>query len=66
MAALSLTLPCYLFPISHSNKSETLPLATRCNVACVGLSPDGNLAILVDEGICFVFNCVEEDYVIMK
>lgn len=32
-----------------NNKSETLPLATRCNVACVGLSPDGNLAILVDE-----------------
>ncbi|KAJ6667645.1 hypothetical protein lerEdw1_016766 [Lerista edwardsae] len=32
-----------------NNKSETLPLATRYNVACVGLSPDGNLAILVDE-----------------
>ncbi|XP_042316227.1 periodic tryptophan protein 2 homolog [Sceloporus undulatus] len=37
-----------LFDLKN-NKSETLPLATRYNVACVGLSPDGNLAILVDE-----------------
>lgn len=34
-----------------SNKSDTLPLATRYNVKCVGLSPDGRLAIIVDEGI---------------
>lgn len=33
-----------------SNKSHTLPLATRYNVKCVGLSPDGRLAIIVDEG----------------
>ncbi|KFO28101.1 Periodic tryptophan protein 2 like protein, partial [Fukomys damarensis] len=33
-----------------SNKSDTLPLATRFNVRCVGLSPDGRLAIIVDEG----------------
>nr|XP_051685245.1 periodic tryptophan protein 2 homolog [Oryctolagus cuniculus] len=33
-----------------NNKSETLPLATRYNVKCVGLSPDGRLAIIVDEG----------------
>ncbi|XP_034279782.1 periodic tryptophan protein 2 homolog [Pantherophis guttatus] len=32
-----------------NNKSETLPLAAQYNVACMGLSPDGNLAILVDE-----------------
>ncbi|XP_048350885.1 periodic tryptophan protein 2 homolog [Sphaerodactylus townsendi] len=32
-----------------NNKSETLPLAARYNITCVGLSPDGNLAILVDE-----------------
>ncbi|KAJ7320622.1 hypothetical protein JRQ81_020133 [Phrynocephalus forsythii] len=32
-----------------NNKSETLPLASQYNVSCVGLSPDGNLAILVDE-----------------
>ncbi|XP_061483500.1 periodic tryptophan protein 2 homolog [Rhineura floridana] len=32
-----------------NNKSETLPLATQYNVTCVGLSPDGNLGILVDE-----------------
>ncbi|XP_029433602.1 periodic tryptophan protein 2 homolog isoform X2 [Rhinatrema bivittatum] len=32
-----------------NNKSETLPFATRHNIACVGLSPDGNLAVLVDE-----------------
>ncbi|XP_012586613.1 PREDICTED: periodic tryptophan protein 2 homolog [Condylura cristata] len=33
-----------------SNRSDTLPLATRYNVKCVGLSPDGRLAIIVDEG----------------
>lgn len=33
-----------------SNRSSTLPLATRYNVRCVGLSPDGRLAIIVDEG----------------
>lgn len=33
-----------------SNKSHTLPLATQYNVKCVGLSPDGRLAIIVDEG----------------
>ncbi|XP_051685245.2 periodic tryptophan protein 2 homolog [Oryctolagus cuniculus] len=33
-----------------NNKSETLPLATRYNVKCMGLSPDGRLAIIVDEG----------------
>lgn len=38
---------CFLFP---SNKSDTLPLATRYNIKCVGLSPDGRLAIIVDEG----------------
>lgn len=35
---------------SLSNKSNTLPLATRYNIKCVGLSPDGRLAIIVDEG----------------
>uniref|UniRef100_A0A8D1CMT5 Periodic tryptophan protein 2 homolog n=1 Tax=Sus scrofa TaxID=9823 RepID=A0A8D1CMT5_PIG len=33
-----------------NNKSDTLPLATRYNIKCVGLSPDGRLAIIVDEG----------------
>ncbi|XP_008565933.1 PREDICTED: periodic tryptophan protein 2 homolog [Galeopterus variegatus] len=33
-----------------NNKSDTLPLATQYNVKCVGLSPDGRLAIIVDEG----------------
>ncbi|XP_022371691.1 periodic tryptophan protein 2 homolog [Enhydra lutris kenyoni] len=33
-----------------NNKSNTLPLATRYNVKCVGLSPDGRLAIIIDEG----------------
>lgn len=32
-----------------NNNGETLPLATRCNISCVALSPDGSLAILVDE-----------------
>ncbi|KAK6486703.1 PWP2 small subunit processome component [Huso huso] len=32
-----------------NNKSETLPVATTKNITCVGLSPDENLAILVDE-----------------
>ena len=36
--------------LSPSNKSDTLPLATRYNIKCVGLSPDGRLAIIVDEG----------------
>lgn len=33
-----------------SNRSDTLPLATKYNIKCVGLSPDGRLAIIVDEG----------------
>lgn len=33
-----------------SNTSETLPISTTKNIACVGLSPDGNVAIVVDEG----------------
>ncbi|KAJ8379169.1 hypothetical protein AAFF_G00230810 [Aldrovandia affinis] len=32
-----------------NNTSETLPVSTTKNITCVGLSPDGNLAILVDE-----------------
>uniref|UniRef100_UPI003AAAA85B PWP2 small subunit processome component n=1 Tax=Centroberyx gerrardi TaxID=166262 RepID=UPI003AAAA85B len=32
-----------------NNTSETLPVSTKKNITCVGLSPDGNLAILVDE-----------------
>lgn len=39
-----------LWFLSPSNKSNTLPLATRYNIKCVGLSPDGRLAIIVDEG----------------
>lgn len=41
-----------------SNKSETLPVSTTKNITCVGLSPDGNLAILVDEGKTYVINIV--------
>uniref|UniRef100_W5M7N2 PWP2 small subunit processome component n=1 Tax=Lepisosteus oculatus TaxID=7918 RepID=W5M7N2_LEPOC len=37
------------FKNKNSNRSETLPVATTKNITCVGLSPDGNLAILVDE-----------------
>nr|XP_020470918.1 periodic tryptophan protein 2 homolog [Monopterus albus] len=32
-----------------NNTSETLPISTTKNITCVGLSPDGNLAIVVDE-----------------
>lgn len=32
-----------------NNKSETLPVSTTKNISCVGLSPDGCLAVLVDE-----------------
>ncbi|XP_062905832.1 PWP2 small subunit processome component [Mobula hypostoma] len=32
-----------------NNKAETLPLALNRNIVCVGQSPDGHLAILVDE-----------------
>lgn len=42
--------PSRLWFLSPSNKSNTLPLTTRYNVKCVGLSPDGRLAIIVDEG----------------
>ncbi|KTF86307.1 hypothetical protein cypCar_00031187 [Cyprinus carpio] len=34
-----------------NNKSETLPVSTTKNISCLGISPDGNLAILIDEGI---------------
>ncbi|KAM5127061.1 periodic tryptophan protein 2 homolog [Mantella aurantiaca] len=32
-----------------NNNAETLPVSCRCNISCVGISPDGSLAILVDE-----------------
>lgn len=32
-----------------NNTSETLPFSTTKNISCVGLSPDGSLAIVVDE-----------------
>lgn len=32
-----------------NNTSETLPFSTTKNITCVGLSPDGSLAIIVDE-----------------
>uniref|UniRef100_A0A673IUQ0 Periodic tryptophan protein 2 homolog n=1 Tax=Sinocyclocheilus rhinocerous TaxID=307959 RepID=A0A673IUQ0_9TELE len=32
-----------------NNKSETLPASTTKNISCLGISPDGNLAILIDE-----------------
>ena len=38
------------FSSLSSNSSETLPFSTVKNITCVGLSPDGGLAIVVDEG----------------
>uniref|UniRef100_A0AAQ6A9M0 Small-subunit processome Utp12 domain-containing protein n=1 Tax=Amphiprion ocellaris TaxID=80972 RepID=A0AAQ6A9M0_AMPOC len=32
-----------------NNSSETLPVSTTKNISCVGVSPDGNLAVVVDE-----------------
>ncbi|XP_056110253.1 PWP2 small subunit processome component isoform X3 [Rhinichthys klamathensis goyatoka] len=32
-----------------NNRSETLPVSTTKNITCFGVSPDGNLAILIDE-----------------
>lgn len=32
-----------------NNTSETLPISTNKNITCVGVSPNGNLAIVVDE-----------------
>ncbi|XP_060689223.1 PWP2 small subunit processome component [Hemiscyllium ocellatum] len=32
-----------------NNKAETLPFAAQRNIVCVGQSPDGHLAILIDE-----------------
>ncbi|KAG9473018.1 hypothetical protein GDO78_015312 [Eleutherodactylus coqui] len=32
-----------------NNRAETLPWATRCNITCVALTPDGSLGIVVDE-----------------
>lgn len=40
----------WVFFVFLSNRSDTLPLATKYNIKCVGLSPDGRLAIIVDEG----------------
>ncbi|KAM9317501.1 periodic tryptophan protein 2 homolog [Gastrophryne carolinensis] len=37
-----------LFHLKNNN-AETLPVAARCNITCVALSPDGSLAIVVDE-----------------
>ena len=36
--------------IYFSNKSETLPVESEFNFTAVGLSPDGRLAIAVNEG----------------
>jgi WD40 repeat protein len=33
-----------------SNKSRTLPFENRKNIACIALSPDGNLLLSIDEG----------------
>lgn len=33
-----------------SNKSRTLPFENRKNIACIALSPDGNVLISIDEG----------------
>lgn len=42
----------YFFsPLSISNTSETFPISTTKNITCVGVSPDGNVAIVVDEGL---------------
>uniref|UniRef100_A0A3Q3VL60 Small-subunit processome Utp12 domain-containing protein n=1 Tax=Mola mola TaxID=94237 RepID=A0A3Q3VL60_MOLML len=40
------------------NTSETLPLSTTKNITCVGLSPEGNLAIVVDEGAALLVSLV--------
>ncbi|XP_042189770.1 PWP2 small subunit processome component, partial [Callorhinchus milii] len=48
---------CVLSPVGNritvfnlkQNRSETLPVCAARNIACVALSPDGRLAILVDE-----------------
>uniref|UniRef100_A0A672PD57 Periodic tryptophan protein 2 homolog n=1 Tax=Sinocyclocheilus grahami TaxID=75366 RepID=A0A672PD57_SINGR len=32
-----------------NNRSETLPASTTKNISCLGISPDGSLAILIDE-----------------
>lgn len=33
-----------------SNKSRTLPVENRKNIAAIALSPDGNVLVSVDEG----------------
>jgi len=33
------------------NKSETLQVTTKYNITCFTISPDGCVAILVDEGM---------------
>lgn len=37
-----------VFDLKH-NTSETLPISTTKNISCVGVSPNGHLAIIVDE-----------------
>lgn len=34
----------------RSNKSRTLPFENRKNIACIALSPDGNLLLAIDLG----------------
>uniref|UniRef100_A0A8C2AFH9 PWP2 small subunit processome component n=1 Tax=Cyprinus carpio TaxID=7962 RepID=A0A8C2AFH9_CYPCA len=42
-----------------NNKSETLPVSTTKNISCLGISPDGNLAILIDEAVkCHSSKCL--------
>jgi hypothetical protein len=36
--------------LTISNKSRTLPFENRKNVACIALSPDGQVLISIDAG----------------
>uniref|UniRef100_A0A3B3DVN0 PWP2 small subunit processome component n=1 Tax=Oryzias melastigma TaxID=30732 RepID=A0A3B3DVN0_ORYME len=40
------------------NTSETLPVSTTKNITCVGVSPDGRLAIVVDEGAALLVSLI--------
>lgn len=45
-----LLLCAFLLTVRPSNKSRTLPFENRKNIACIALSPDGQVLISIDQG----------------
>jgi hypothetical protein len=45
-----------------SNKSRTLPVENRKNIAAIALSPDGNVLVSVDEGSSGYLNLANTEH----